>query len=679
MIQTSETYNPYTTVRDVDMIVKFPAISDTAASHASYSVTNTESISDLSQLNNLNYTDTKWATCENGLTLLDGTFRYLPDVLTNEQIGWWTHSLSGSVCTVNETLTILLSQKETVVGFTIYSAKTNPIKKCHVAVFDGQNELFDEVFTSDSEEMVIELPVADFNKVKVYDMEVAAPYRRVKMLGFAFGIVKRWNRNNIVGASIEELSDYTGNTLPINTLKVEFDNATHEFDLFGSSKQYVYRSATNTAIVSAENTHTVAIPNIQTLSMIDGYPANYATCEDNLVWLSCNYEYVNDTGTGLYRMGYVNNAVSDEDGEFSATPSVSYNWNKEINTSGFRLFFFQNNYATEVTVTAYNDNVVIDTKTVQNNDWILDIDFAVSGCDKVTFTFGSVAEPNRFIKVSKIQVLRYVDSWGSYLTKRQKLIAEFIINGEHIPMGNSYLFDSLKQINGGLTAEITAKSAVSYLDNQKHDGQHGTTSLGTAMSTVLDGTGISIVYNPATLSNTTVSKATPKDTTKRAATHYFAQAAKATCFFDRDGVLNIKSLEATDYVDNIDMSNIYNSDIARMNEYVNMIRLTVKDEYTDPQTSNTYYGGSGLYYRELQNNCVNSSNGTSVAEWLLRQYGRRVYFEIETRGNPALELGDTIRITTLDGMRYIAVIYEQLFEYGDSLKCTIKAVEATQN
>lgn len=689
MIQTSEAYNPYTTVRDVDMVVTFPALSESAATYATYSSQYKESISDLSQLNNLNYTDTKWATCENGLTLLDGTFRFLPDVLTNEQIGWWSNTLSSSYPAIygegyelgNTSLSISLplAHKATVVGFTIYSSKTNPIKQCRVAVYDGTNKLFDEIFTADSEEMVIELPVADISFVEVYDIRTVEPKRRVKMLGFAFGIIKRWNRNNIVSASIEELSDYTGNTLPINTLKVELDNATHEFDLFGISKQYVYRAATNSVTVSAENAHEVAVPNIQTLSIIDGNAARYATCEDNFVMLSSSYEYVKDTGTGPYRMGYVNNVVSDDNGEFSLTPSVSYNWNNEINTSGFRIFFFEKNYATEVTVTAYNDNVVIDTTTVQNNDYILDINFAVSGCDKVTFTFGSVAEPNRFIKVSKIQVLRYVDSWGSYLTKRQKLIAEFIINGEHIPMGNSYLFDSLKQINGGLTAEITAKSAVAYLDNQKHDGEHGTTSLGTAMSTVLADTGISVVYSPANLSNTTVSKATPKNTTKRAATHYFAQAAMATCFFDRDGILNIKSLEATDYVDNIDMSNVYNSDIARMNEYVNMIRLTVKDEYTDPETSNTYYGGSGLYYRELQNNCVNTSSGTSVAQWLLRQYERRVYFEIETRGNPALELGDTIRITTLDGMRYIAVIYEQLFEYGESLKCTIKAVEATQN
>ena len=689
MIATSATYNPYTIVRDIDMLVTLPAISETAASHASYTVTGQESISDLTQLNDLNYVDTKYATCEDGLVLLDGSFRFLPDVLTSEHIGWWSAELSPSQGgTVYNQLTATLSEPESVVGFTIYSAKTNPISRCRVGVYNGNTELWEEDFTSDNEVLVIELPVSDFDKVIVKNITMKEPNRRIKIMAFSFGIKKRWNRNSIVSASIQESADYTGNTFPINTLKVEFDNSTHEFDLFGSTRSYIYRTATNTAEVSAEYANQYAVINqVKDIdaseSATSSYSGRYATCEDNYVILDSSpyfgYNYIPDTASNSFHIGYFNNALSDEDGNFENLPSVTYSWNKEISISGFRIIFVPGNYATSVTVTAYNDDTIIDTTTVTNDSIYLDIDLNVSGCDKVKFSFASVEEKNRFVKVSKIQVMRNVDSWGDYLTKRQKVIAEFIVNGETIPMGDSYLFDQVKQINGGLTAEITAKSDVAYLDNQAHQGENGTTTLSTAINSVLTGTDISVSYSPSSLSSTTVSKATPKDTTKRAATHYFAQAAKATCYFDRNGVLNIKALEATDYVDEINTTNIHSSDIARMNEYVNMIRLTVKNEYVDPEVSNTYYGGSGLFYRELQNNCVYSNSGTSVATWLLKQYERRVYFEIEHRGNPALELGDTIRITTADGTRYIAVIYDQTFEYNGGLKCTIKAVEATRN
>ena len=658
------------------MVITYPVLSETAMQNVSFSAVDESYVSSLYQLTNLNYVDNNLATCEPNMTMLDGTFRYR----WYNQIGWWSDTLSNSIGKFSSgaKLTATLSQKDTVVGFSMHFARTNPVKECTVTVWDGQTELFEEVFTSDNEELIVELPVSDFDKVEVTNFVTAEPYRRIKMLSFAFGITKRWNRNNIVSASIEESADVTGDTLPINTLKVEFDNSTHEFDLFGATRQYVYRQATNSVSVSAQNAHTMA--QINQIKNIDADAYKYATCEDDYVMLSYGYKYIPHTITDAYQIGFLNNSISDSQGEFSNSPSVSYSWNKEINISGFRLFFIENNYAKSFTITAYNDNTVIETKTVsQNIDDVVDVEFAVSGCDKVTFTFNSVAEQNRFVKVYKIQVMRYVDSWGSYLTKRQKVLAEFVVNGEHVPVGNAYLFDSLKQINGGLTAEITAKSAVVYLDGQKHVGEHGTTTLGTAISNVLSGTGITVAYSPSSLSSTTVSKATPKDTTKRAATHYFAQASRATCYFDRNGVLNIKSLEASDYVDNIDVTNIYSSDIARMGEYVNMIRLTVKDEYTDPETSNTYYGGSGLYYRELQNNCVYTGNGTAVAQWLLKQYDRRVYFEIEHRGNPALELGDTIRITTADGIRYIAVIYNLLFEYDGGLKCTIQATEASKN
>lgn len=680
MISTTSTYNPYVTVRDIDMVVTFPAVSETAAENATYSATDQMSFSDLSQLNNLNYIDTKFATCEDGLVTLDGSFRFMPDVLTTQQIGWWSNelSMSNGEFWTQQKFTATLSEKETVVGFSLYMSKTNKIKQCRVKVFDGQTELFDEIFTATSEEMIIELPVSDFDKIEISDIYTAEPYRRIKMLGFQFGIIKRWNRNNIVSASIQESADYTGNTLPINELKVEFDNSTHEFDLFGSTRQYVYRTATNTATVDAQNANTLAIPS--QIRNVDATLFNYATCEDDLVKLDGSYKYYPDTYYDMSstQIGYFNNALSNSQGQFSATPSVSYNWDKEINISGFKLFFGKTAYATSITITAYNDNTVIDTKTVSNDSPVVDVDFKVSGCDKVTFSFAGVPEQNRFIKLSKIQVLRYVESWGAYLTKRQKVIAEFIVNGEHVSMGDSYVFDSVKQINGGLTAEIIGKSPVSYLDGQKHAGEHGTTALCYQIDAILTDTGIQTSYDP-NLMGVVVSKATPKDTTKRAAIHYTAQAGGGTCWFDRNGRLNIKKLDGGNFVDELDATNIYSNDIARMNEYVNMIRLTVKDEYTDPETSNTYYGGSGLYYRELQNNCVYTNNGTDVAEWLLRQYQRRIYFEIQSRGNPALELGDTIRITMPDGTKYIAVIYDQTFEYDGGLKCTIKAVEATGN
>ena len=323
---------------------------------------------------------------------------------------------------------------------------------------------------------------------------------------------------------------------------------------------------------------------------------------------------------------------------------------------------------------AYIDNSLIDSIDIDNTEAMTEFEFAVSGYNKLVLTFNSSAEAYRFIKLHEIQILKYADSWGSYLTKNQHMEAFFVINGEQVAMGKSYLFDSLEQTNGGLTAKITAKDYVDHFDVQKYVGAHGTTKLSTVISSILTDTGITAEYGSTAIANTTVSKSAPKDTTKRAAIHYFSQAACATCTLNREGKLKIKPFDVSAYSDTLALDVMYDEDVAKMSDYVNMIRLTVSDEYTDPATEHTYWGGSGLYYREIENDCVYTGNGQTVANWLLQKASRRVYFEVKTRGNPALELGDTVRIITRDGTAYLAVVYSQEFVYNGGLSCTLKAV-----
>ena len=245
-------------------------------------------------------------------------------------------------------------------------------------------------------------------------------------------------------------------------------------------------------------------------------------------------------------------------------------------------------------------------------------------------------------------------------------------------MGNAYLFHSLKQSKDGLTATIKGKDSIILLDSRAYTkGGQGTSTLSTVLNYIVDDTDINIEYIPQSLKDTIVSKTTPKDTSRRAATHYFVQASKATCYLTRTGTLKIKSLDPSVPVDTIDYNCMYEKSIANLSDYVDRIRLVVTDEYAESikEGDNTvvYYGGTGRHYRKVENNCVYSGSGTSVAEWLLKQASRRVYFEIEYRGNPAIELGDTIRIKT-SSRTYLAVVYSQSFEYDGGLKVTLKAI-----
>ena len=686
MIPTSETYNPYTTIRDVNMEVRFDAIADGAAEYATYTSTDTAIVADLTQLNTTTYSDIKYATCENDLVMLDGTWDYLPDTLTTQHLGWWSESVSddSGVFDTPPTLNIDVGQSVSCVGFTLYTSKTNPIKQCTVTTYRENSIIYSETFEQDTTDnpakFIIDLPVENVDEIKIEVNETQQPYRRVKMPAFAFGITKIWDRNKIVKATVEEEADITGESLPINELTVEFDNSTGEFDLFGTTQKYIYRRATKSATVTASDLYS-SISKVSQVTDENTTLYKYATCEDDLVMLDGTWDYLPDnTIPSTYQIGYLNNSISDENGEFETAPKITFTWGNfssegTVNISGIKIYFGEENYANSITVTAYAYGVVSSTETYENDAGSIEMPFSVEDTEKIEITFNSTAKPHRYIKVADIQFLKYADSWGQYLTKNQHLEVDFIINGERVSMGKSYLFDTLEQKNGGLTAEIVAKDYVSHMDVQKYtEGAHGNMYLRTALNGIWGDTNIPIEYSPSTLETVMVSKSAPEDTTKRAATHYFAQAAKATCFLSRDGKLKIKAFNISTPVDTLTPDNMYEKDVAKMNEYINMIRLTVNDEYTDPATENIYYGGSGLYYRELENDCVYASNGQAVANWLLDQFSRRVYFEAETRGNPAIELGDTIRILTSDGTIHLAVVYHQVFEYDGGLRATIEAV-----
>jgi len=680
MIPVSETYNPYKQARHVGIEIMLDATERKALSGCTFTTNSQESISNLTQLKQSEYEDIKYATCEDDFTMLDGSYNYLPDTLTNEHIGWWSQEISdenGDFDTY-PTLTAQLNNTYDVVGFSLYSSKENGIAECNISAYNDNTLIYNETFTSGNEVLIADIPTSSFNKVVVEVTKSLQPYRRVKLLSFLFGIQKTWDKNDIISARISEGASINSETLPINELVFEMYDPEHYFSNQHAERMYVYKKASRTAKVSTVNSG--SITNINQIKDLKTDLYKYATCEDDYVMLDGTYEYLPDgTIPDNVQIGFISSELSMVDNSFENKPKITYTWRGSVSFAGLRLYFGADNYATNIKVSAYYNGGLVSSKDFTNNEDVAELRFSISKCDKLEFEFSTANKPNRYLKISDIQILRYTESWVEYLTKNQNISASLIIEGEKINVGSKYQFYQLEQSGEGLTATITAKDYVERLDRQNYtQGRNGTTTLNTMLESVLNNTGITINYGNSLLSSTTVSRATPKDTSKRAAIHYLTQAAKSTCFLDRNRVLQVKPFDSgTTFVDAFNMDNIYRSDIFRMSDYVNMIRLTVTNSYVDPEDTHTYNGGSGLYYREIENSCVYTGNGQSVADWLLQQAKRRTYFEMETRGNPALELGDTVQVELEDGTVYLAVIFEQTFEYDGGLKATVKAVAET--
>lgn len=677
MIKTSEQYNPYSNIRDVDVNVEFDVLNRDAAKECTFSVSEyLESITQLNQLNDGIKYPPRFATCENGLVSLDGTFSFLNDTLTKDDLtGWWSKSLSNDKgeFTNYPTLTINLKKAEKWVGFSLYSSHECYIKEAIITTYLKDEIIYSEIFTANSPQFIADLPVESCDKVIINITKTNAPYRRVKLCEFEFGICKIWTRNNITNFNLKRSSGIYGESLPISKFSVEFDNSLHEFDISRSTKRYVYYKALKDAKIQSNSIHELSRIGQLKDEIYDLF--NYATCEDGFTSLDGSFKFLPNEIDNSYEIGYLSYTLSDENCLFLEEPYLDITWDKEINFSGLRLFFSDSSYASIIYAIAYKDDAIINEELLVNDSNKCLLDFGATNCNRIKLYFNKTDKPFRYVKISEVQILRYSDSWFNYLSSDYPISAKFIINGEEVNLGDKFYFEEVNLSNGNLTAQIVAHDYIYNLDSQIYkNGKSGRSTLDNMLKDILDKTNIEIVYGQGVDKNFPVSTSAPSDTTKRAALHYVSQAAKCTCWIDRDGKLKVQPLDAGSYVDTFDYNNLYNFDIIRLYDEVNMIRLTVKDTYTDPETSKTFFGGSSLHYREMENDCIDPDKGQEIADWLLSQRNRRLYFEMEHRGNPALEIGDTIRIVDKNGFAYRAVVYEIEFDFENGLKSVVKAV-----
>lgn len=437
----------------------------------------------------------------------------------------------------------------------------------------------------------------------------------------------------------------------------------------------------------------------------------WATLEDDLWVLDGTYDILPDDVTGI-QTGWWSDVLSGADGVFSVPPSITFGFGgASISTIGYTLFFAED-YPTSIRVTTYNGATIINQHTISNSKAFCVLDFPSAGYTSVKFEFLQISKPYRRVKLAEgvfgiVQIFDRenlvsanvvygaditADAFPSrqlifgfdntdkkynlvnpnglyaYLQQGQDITATAIVNGEAVNMGK-FEFLTASASDDEITAEIVASDLAMVLDTQIISGSNTTATLQSAVTTVLSGTGITAsIATP----NYTVSMAIPKNTTKREAIRMLAQAAKSSVWFDRDGVLQIRPITVGTPVGTLDADNMPSMGGISVAEPVDAVALTVKNEYAS--TEATYTAGSGTRVRTVDNPCVAAANGADVAAWLLAQYNRRVKYDKPNRGDPAVEIGDTLTIYDAYGENRNASVTGQEIQFDGGLSATTKAV-----
>ena len=455
---------------------------------------------------------------------------------------------------------------------------------------------------------------------------------------------------------------------------------------------------------------------------VEEMSGKYTTLEHNMWVLDGTMEFYPGS-----QVGWQSNPLSGDDGNFTSNPWLDFRFEANQDSYGFTLIFDNtqpNNYPKEVITTVYDLNGdQTGTLTTYPDGYLHVINLPSPDYRRVHFEFVGTNIPHRRVRVcgvrfgiqysynaksiSSVTIRQSVNPWAEslasaeidatidnsdqlynminpeglylYLQDGQFMEWSLIVNDEPIYMGRAY-FTSAESEDGGLTASITFNDRLLVMDDMEYNGgADGTWTLSAAVSAILtaSGTGITAVYD-GTLGNTTIKKNIPQGTSVREALRLCAQAAMCTCYIDRNNELHFFSPSVASTADEEWTRDVQHEDAQiKVGQLYNVVQLTVSNEYVEDSEDAVYTAknvATDDFERvyEVSNPVVN--DGNAVAQWILGWVQRRVSYEVTTRGNPALDLLDTVQIDDIYGVNGLAVLTQLDYSYDGGLECDAAAI-----
>jgi hypothetical protein len=93
-----------------------------------------------------------------------------------------------------------------------------------------------------------------------------------------------------------------------------------------------------------------------------------------------------------------------------------------------------------------------------------------------------------------------------------------------------------------------------------------------------------------------------------------------------------------------------------------------------PGRQKVFFSGNESLAVGYSNPCIADSEGQAVADWLLRTANMMRRYKVRNRCDPAVEIGDTLRIADAYGNDGNAVVTGLNITFGQSLSATTEAI-----
>ena len=125
-------------------------------------------------------------------------------------------------------------------------------------------------------------------------------------------------------------------------------------------------------------------------------------------------------------------------------------------------------------------------------------------------------------------------------------------------------------------------------------------------------------------------------------------------------------------VGQITKNEMYDYDGISVDERVDKIELTARDSAYENKV--TYTFGEGTYTKSITNESIAPARVPEIAEWLFDTYRRRRRYAVKNRCDPAIEIGDTVRIEDAYGNNDNVVVTGIEITYDGGLSAITKGV-----
>ncbi|MGI6071373.1 MAG: hypothetical protein ACOYBE_13280 [Blautia sp.] len=224
-------------------------ISDVTAAGDVTNITTTGQfiLSNKEQLINKNREQYNFASFEPDRFKLDGSFMFADEEIANNgELGFISDELCGAdgIFSTPVTLAFEFGSVHSSMGLTItFDAGAGEYATdFNVTAYDAENNVIDSVNVTGNTQVQC-TPTGQlyqYKKIVVIITRWCKPYRRARIAEVDFGVVRVYQDNNLIKASLIEEMDIITSTLPSPEFKFTVDNSSREFNILNPSGIYKY-------------------------------------------------------------------------------------------------------------------------------------------------------------------------------------------------------------------------------------------------------------------------------------------------------------------------------------------------------------------------------------------------------------------------------------------------------